>query len=87
MLKYRTKTHQPYKHTNLRNDLRSSLKPMYIDRFVYLVLVVTLNFVAAILGVVFTPSDFPSFLLAVFLLNLMVYLIYYLIMKFIHGEV
>lgn len=69
-----------------RNDLRSSLKPMYIDRFIYLVLVVTLNFVAAILGVVFTPSDFPSFLLAVFLLNLMVYFIYYLIMKFIHGE-
>jgi flagellar biogenesis protein FliO len=48
---------------------------------------VTLNFAAAILGVVFNPTDFPSFLLAVFLINLLAYFAYYVIMKFIHGEV
>lgn len=58
-----------------------------MDRFVFLVLVVTLNFAAAILGVVFQPGDFPSFLLAVFLINLLAYFAYYVIMKFIHGEV
>ena len=58
-----------------------------MDRFVFLVLVVTLNFAAAILGVVFQPGDFPSFLLAVFLINLLAYFAYYVIMKFIHSEV
>lgn len=69
-----------------RTDFFTSPKPLYMDRFVFLVLVVTLNFAAAVLGVVFIPSDFPSFLLAVFLINLLAYFAYYVIMKFIHGE-
>eukprot|EP00116_Pleurobrachia_bachei_P008060 sb/3468322/ len=69
-----------------RTDFISSPKPLYMDRFIFLVLVVTLNFAAAVLGVVFMPSDFPSFLLAVFLINLLAYFAYYVIMKFIHGE-
>ncbi|XP_063679472.1 SID1 transmembrane family member 1-like isoform X2 [Bolinopsis microptera] len=69
-----------------RTDFFTSPKPLYMDRFVFLVLVVTLNFAAAILGVVFQPGDFPSFLLAVFLINLLAYFAYYVIMKFIHSE-
>ena len=80
----------PHSHfTSLfcRTDFFTSPKPLYMDRFVFLILVVTLNFAAAILGVVFQPLDFPSFLLAVFLINLLAYFAYYVIMKFIHGEV
>ena len=65
----------------------TSPRPLYMDRFVFLILVLTLNFAAAISGVVFQPGDFPSFLLAVFLINLMAYFSYYVIMKFIHAEV
>ena len=80
--------HTPiYDKFSFRTDFFTSPKPLYMDRFVFLVLVVTLNFAAAILGVVFQPGDFPSFLLAVFLINLLAYFAYYVIMKFIHSEV
>lgn len=69
-----------------RTDFVTSPRPLYMDRFVFLILVLTLNFAAAICGVVFQPGDFPSFLLAVFLINLMAYFSYYVIMKFIHAE-
>ena len=78
---------QHHKITLFRNEFFNSPRPLYMDRFVFLVLVLTLNFSAAILGVIFMPSDFPSFLLAVFLINLLAYFAYYVLMKFINGEV
>ncbi|CAC5400277.1 SID1 transmembrane family member 1,SID1 transmembrane family member 2 [Mytilus coruscus] len=61
-------------------------RPMYKDRFLFLVLGNSINWSIAIFGAVKRPGDFASYLLAIFIGNLMFYTVYYTIMKLRHKE-
>ena len=57
------------------------LRPMYCDRMVLLLLGNAANWGLALYGMIWTPSDFASYLLIIFLTNLLLYIAFYIIMK------
>ncbi|XP_055337837.1 SID1 transmembrane family member 1-like [Paramacrobiotus metropolitanus] len=61
-------------------------RPGHVDRFVLLLMVIVINWTLAIMGPLWQPMDFASYMLACFLANLMLYLLFYSIMKLFHGE-
>ncbi|KAK7086421.1 SID1 transmembrane member 1-like, partial [Halocaridina rubra] len=61
-------------------------RPMYVDRMVLLLLGNAANWGLAIYGMIWTPRDFASYLLIIFLTNLLLYMAFYIIMKLRHGE-
>lgn len=65
------------------NNCNNILKPTYCDRMVLLLLGNIANWALAISGIVTTPIDFASYLLMIFLTNLILYIIFYIIMKVI----
>ncbi|KAK8393036.1 hypothetical protein O3P69_013225 [Scylla paramamosain] len=68
------------------SDCRQICQPMYCDRMVLLTLGNAANWGLAIYGMVSTPRDFASYLLIIFLTNLLLYIAFYIIMKLRHGE-
>jgi hypothetical protein len=60
--------------------------PHYPVRFVGVVLAVVANGGLLIIGVRARPSDFPSYLLAIFIANLLLYFFQYLIAKLVNRE-
>lgn len=68
------------------SDRRQICRPMYCDRMVLLLLGNVANWCLAVYGMVSTPRDFASYLLIIFLTNLLLYIAFYIIMKFRHGE-
>ncbi|OCT93603.1 hypothetical protein XELAEV_18011277mg [Xenopus laevis] len=56
-------------------------RPMYMDRMILLIVGNIVNWLFAIFGLVFRPRDFPSYLLGIFICNLLLYLAFYIIMK------
>ncbi|CAL4200295.1 unnamed protein product, partial [Meganyctiphanes norvegica] len=67
-------------------DWHSIFRPLYLDRCVLLLLANIANWGLAIFGVVSTPKDFASYLLIIFLTNLLLYMAFYIIMKLRHSE-
>ncbi|GFQ85787.1 SID1 transmembrane family member 1 [Trichonephila clavata] len=63
-----------------------SVKPLYLGRFVILSIAVLLNFSLSLFGLIRQPPNFGAFLLSVFIANLLMYLIYYSIMKIKYKE-
>ena len=66
-----------------------SVKPMYPDRMLLLVLFNMVNWGMAAFGIVRLleeGGDFASFLLAIFIMNLLLYTSFYILMKLRHGE-
>lgn len=63
------------------SDWRGICRPMYCDRMVLLLLGNAANWGLAIYGMVSTPKDFASYLLIIFLTNLLLYIAFYIIMK------
>ncbi|GIY38599.1 SID1 transmembrane family member 1 [Caerostris darwini] len=63
-----------------------SVKPVYMERFIMLSIAVFLNFFLSLFGIIKQPPNFGAFLLAVFIANLLMYLIYYSIMKIKYKE-
>eukprot|EP00092_Neocalanus_flemingeri_P006483 GFUD01006987.1.p1 GENE.GFUD01006987.1~~GFUD01006987.1.p1 ORF type:complete len:849 (+),score=138.35 GFUD01006987.1:58-2604(+) len=66
-----------------------SMKPMYPDRMVLLILFNIINWIMAAFGIVkLAPEggDFASFLLGVFIINLLLYTSFYILMKLRYGE-
>ncbi|XP_053311271.1 SID1 transmembrane family member 1 [Spea bombifrons] len=61
-------------------------RPMYMDRMVLLVLGNVVNWSFAIFGLVYRPRDFASYLLGIFICNLLLYLAFYIIMKIRSSE-
>uniref|UniRef100_A0A8C5QHW1 SID1 transmembrane family member 1 n=1 Tax=Leptobrachium leishanense TaxID=445787 RepID=A0A8C5QHW1_9ANUR len=61
-------------------------RPMYMDRMVLLVLGNIVNWSLAIFGLVYSPRDFASYLLGIFICNLLLYLTFYIIMKLRSSE-
>lgn len=70
----------------IRQNICTCPRPMYKDRFLFLVLGNSINWSIAIFGAVKHPGDFATYLLAIFILNLMFYTIYYTIMKLRNKE-
>ncbi|KAK3849492.1 hypothetical protein Pcinc_043754, partial [Petrolisthes cinctipes] len=71
---------------NELSDWHQLCRPMYCDRMVLLLLGNVANWALAIFGVVTTPKDFASYLLIIFLTNLLLYIAFYIIMKLRHSE-
>uniref|UniRef100_T1E169 Putative SID-1 n=1 Tax=Cupiennius salei TaxID=6928 RepID=T1E169_CUPSA len=63
-----------------------SYSPQYTGRFVVLGVAVLLNLAADLFGLIKQPENFGAFLLGIFIMNLLLYLIYYTIMKIRYGE-
>ena len=59
---------------------------MYVDRMILLVFGVLVNVALAVYGLLERPPDFASYILAIFITNLMMYTLFYIIMKVRHGE-
>ncbi len=59
---------------------------MYVDRMFLLVIGILTNVGLAVYGLLERPPDFASFMLAIFITNLMLYTTFYIIMKLRHGE-
>lgn len=63
------------------HDWRQICRPMYCDRMVLLLLGNIANWGLAIYGMISAPKDFASYLLIIFLTNLLLYIAFYIIMK------
>ncbi|XP_064595642.1 SID1 transmembrane family member 1-like isoform X2 [Liolophura sinensis] len=68
----------------LRTDCCS--RPMYPGRMALICLVNFLNWGLAIYGVLTKPEDFASYLLAILIVNLMLYVAFYIVMKLVSKE-
>ncbi|XP_018427572.1 PREDICTED: SID1 transmembrane family member 1 isoform X2 [Nanorana parkeri] len=60
--------------------------PMYMDRMILLVVGNIVNWFFAIFGLVYRPRDFASYILGIFICNLLLYLAFYIIMKLRSAE-
>ncbi|KFM60446.1 SID1 transmembrane family member 2, partial [Stegodyphus mimosarum] len=73
-------------HAAIRDVAAKSYKPTYPGRFVALSIAVLLNIAVDLYGLIQQPANFGSFLLSVFIMNLMMYLMYYTAMKIWYKE-
>ncbi|XP_023227870.1 SID1 transmembrane family member 1-like isoform X3 [Centruroides sculpturatus] len=74
-------------YLTLRNDLMTHFtRPMYMDRLVLLIIANFINWSWSFYGLIILPRDFASYLLAIFITNLLLYLAFYIIMKLRHKE-
>ncbi|OQV21998.1 SID1 transmembrane family member 1 [Hypsibius exemplaris] len=60
--------------------------PKHVDRFVLLTLVLLVNWTIAIMGPIWQPIDFASYILATFVCNYGMYVLFYMVMKLRSGE-
>ncbi|XP_077867553.1 SID1 transmembrane family member 1-like [Saccoglossus kowalevskii] len=70
----------------MKTDCLHCTRPIYMDRMILLIIGNVINWSFAILGVISQPKDFASFLLAIFIVNSMLYLAFYIIMKLRNNE-
>ncbi|NXA57074.1 SIDT1 protein, partial [Nothocercus julius] len=61
-------------------------RPMYMDRMVLLIVGNLVNWSFAVFGLVYRPRDFASYILGIFICNLLLYLAFYIIMKLRSSE-
>uniref|UniRef100_A0A8D0GJ83 SID1 transmembrane family member 1 n=1 Tax=Sphenodon punctatus TaxID=8508 RepID=A0A8D0GJ83_SPHPU len=61
-------------------------RPMYTDRMALLILGNLVNWSLAVFGLVYRPRDFASYMLGIFICNLLLYLAFYIIMKLRNSE-
>ncbi|XP_074070632.1 SID1 transmembrane family member 1 isoform X1 [Macrotis lagotis] len=61
-------------------------RPMYMDRMVLLIVGNLVNWSFALFGLVYRPRDFASYMLGIFICNLLLYLAFYIIMKLRSSE-
>lgn len=61
-------------------------RPMYLDRLLMLVAGFLVNLGLEIYSFLEMPVDFATFILAIFITNLLLYLVFYIIMKLRFGE-
>ncbi|XP_044107339.1 SID1 transmembrane family member 1 isoform X3 [Neovison vison] len=61
-------------------------RPLYMDRMVLLIVGNLVNWSFALFGLVYRPRDFASYILGIFICNLLLYLAFYIIMKLRSSE-
>ena len=67
----------------------AAVKPLYLDRLILLLILNAVNWGMSGYGVsvlAYQGGDFASFMLAIFISNVMLYTLFYIIMKVRHGE-
>ncbi|KAK7479048.1 hypothetical protein BaRGS_00029718, partial [Batillaria attramentaria] len=62
------------------------VRPIYPGRFVMLLLGNLINWALALYGAIKHPSDFASYLLAILIGNLLLYVLFYIVMKLVYRE-
>ncbi|KAK7944728.1 hypothetical protein WMY93_000456 [Mugilogobius chulae] len=67
-------------------NLKKCKFPLYTRRLVFLVIGNVVNFSIAMFGLATRPSNFDSYLLGIAIANLLLYLGWYITMKFMFGE-
>ncbi|XP_046576282.1 SID1 transmembrane family member 1-like [Haliotis rubra] len=67
-------------------DCLKCARPTYRDRFFLLLVGNAINWAFAIYGAIQQPADFASYLLAIFIGNLLLYCLFYILMKLLSGE-
>ncbi|XP_077986005.1 SID1 transmembrane family member 1-like [Glandiceps talaboti] len=65
----------------MKTDCLKCTRPIYMDRMILLITGNVINWSLAIFGVISQPKDFASFMLAILIINSMLYLAFYIIMK------
>ncbi|KAL7064776.1 hypothetical protein AAHC03_05865 [Spirometra sp. Aus1] len=70
----------------IRSDGIHCLAPMYMERMLLLLVANCVNIGIASFGLFTRPKDFSSFLLSIFMINLLMYYCFYIIMKLRHRE-
>ncbi|XP_014669089.1 PREDICTED: SID1 transmembrane family member 1-like [Priapulus caudatus] len=73
-------------YLQLKNEMQTPSRPMYMDRMVLLIVGCLINLSLALYGVLTRPKDFDSYLLSIFIVNLLMYVLFYIIMKLRSGE-
>ncbi|XP_069115745.1 SID1 transmembrane family member 1-like isoform X2 [Argopecten irradians] len=73
-------------YLSIRYECGHCTTPMYKDRLLILFIGNVLNWSFAIYGAVTWPSDFASYLLGIFIGNLLLYCLFYIIMKLRYKE-
>lgn len=61
-------------------------RPLYMDRMVLLIVGNLVNWSFALFGLIYRPRDFASYMLGIFICNLLLYLAFYIIMKLRSSE-
>ncbi|XP_077628021.1 SID1 transmembrane family member 1 [Crocuta crocuta] len=61
-------------------------RPLYMDRMVLLIMGNLVNWSFALFGLIYRPWDFASYMLGIFICNLLLYLAFYIIMKLRSSE-
>ncbi|XP_060154052.1 SID1 transmembrane family member 1 isoform X4 [Globicephala melas] len=61
--------------------IRQCSRPLYMDRMVLLIVGNLVNWSFAVFGLIYRPRDFASYMLGIFICNLLLYLTFYVIMK------
>lgn len=67
-------------------DLPSGGRPLYGTRLALLLIINAVNCGFAVYGMVTMPSNFAGHMLDVLMCNTFLYMVFYLIMKLLHGE-
>ncbi|XP_025101471.1 SID1 transmembrane family member 1-like isoform X2 [Pomacea canaliculata] len=70
----------------LASDCFHCIRPTYPTRFLMLFVGNVINWTFALYGAIVHPMDFASFLLGIFIGNLLLYLLFYILMKLVSGE-
>ncbi|XP_052754737.1 SID1 transmembrane family member 1-like [Galleria mellonella] len=70
----------------LRSVPTTGIKPLYTPRLVMLIIANAVNWAFALYGLLIQSADFASHLLNLLLCNTLMYMIFYLVMKILHGE-
>ncbi|KAH9507595.1 SID1 transmembrane member 1 [Bulinus truncatus] len=65
---------------------RRCTRPVYPSRFMLLFIGNIINWIFALYGAIKQPSDFATYLLAIFIGNLLLYCIFYITMKLLYKE-
>ncbi|XP_076974477.1 SID1 transmembrane family member 1 isoform X2 [Tamandua tetradactyla] len=66
--------------------VRQCSRPLYMDRMVLLIVGNLANWSLALFGLINRPRDFASYMLGIFICNLLLYLAFYIIMKLRSSE-
>ncbi|XP_076686693.1 SID1 transmembrane family member 1 [Andrena cerasifolii] len=69
-----------------RSGVRYLFRPLYLQRFIMLVIANLCNVALAVFGNIRHEKNFATFLLAILMSNLILYTLFYIVMKICHGE-
>ncbi|XP_059049618.1 SID1 transmembrane family member 1-like [Achroia grisella] len=70
----------------LRSVPKSGIRPLYTARLVMLLIANAVNWAFALYGLLIQSTNFASHLLNLLLCNTLMYMLFYLVMKIMHGE-